>query len=167
MLEWIAVNLPLLVCFVVGIGLLVLEAFMPGFGLPGISGIVMEIVAIVLTWVNHGPVAALGLTIIVLSLIAIAISMSLRSATKGRLSRSKIILKERESNEAGYRSAEDMQVFLGKEGETATVCRPTGMAEFDGVKLNVVSEGEFLPAGTRVRIVQVEGSRIVVRVIKG
>ena len=60
-----------------------------------------------------------------------------------------------------------MQVFLGKEGETTTVCRPTGMAEFDGVKLNVVSEGEFLPAGTRVRIVQVEGSRIVVRVIKG
>ena len=167
MLEWIAVNLPLLVCFLVGIGLLVLEAFMPGFGLPGISGIVMEIVAIALTWVNHGPVAALGLTIIVLSLIAIAISMSLRSATRGRLSRSKIILKERESNEAGYRSAEDMQVFLGKEGETTTVCRPTGMAEFDGVKLNVVSEGEFLPAGTRVRIVQVEGSRIVVRVIKG
>ena len=167
MLEWIAVNLPLLVCFLVGIGLLVLEAFMPGFGLPGISGIVMEIVAIALTWVNHGPVAALGLTIIVLSLIAIAISMSLRSATKGRLSRSKIILKERENNEAGYRSAEDMQVFLGKEGETTTVCRPTGMAEFDGVKLNVVSEGEFLPAGTRVRIVQVEGSRIVVRVIKG
>ena len=167
MLEWIAVNLPLLVCFLVGIGLLVLEAFMPGFGLPGISGIVMEIVAIVLTWVNHGPVAALGLTIIVLSLIAIAISMSLRSATRGRLSRSKIILKERESNEAGYRSAEDMQVFLGKEGETTTVCRPTGMAEFDGVKLNVVSEGEFIPAGTRVRIVQVEGSRIVVRVIKG
>ena len=167
MLEWIAVNLPLLVCFLVGIGLLVLEAFMPGFGLPGISGIVMEIVAIALTWVNHGPVAALGLTIIVLSLIAIAISMSLRSATKGRLSRSKIILTERESNEAGYRSAEDMQVFLGKEGETTTVCRPTGMAEFDGVKLNVVSEGEFLPAGTRIRIVQVEGSRIVVRVIKG
>ena len=167
MLEWIAVNLPLLVCFVVGIGLLVLEAFMPGFGLPGISGIVMEIVAIALTWVNHGPVAALGLTIIVLSLIAIAISMSLRSATKGRLSRSKIILKERENNEAVYRSAEDMQVFLGKEGETTTVCRPTGMAEFDGVKLNVVSEGEFLPVGTRVRIVQVEGSRIVVRVIKG
>ncbi|MGN0779945.1 MAG: NfeD family protein [Aristaeellaceae bacterium] len=166
MMEWIAVNLPLLVCFVVGIGLLVLEAFMPGFGLPGISGIVLEVIAIVLAWLNHGPLAALGLTIIVLSLIAIAISMSLRSATKGRLSRSKLILKERESNEAGYRSAEDMQVFLGKEGTTTTVCRPTGMAEFDGVKLNVVSEGEFIPAGTRVRIALVEGSRIVVRVIK-
>ncbi len=166
MIEIIAVNLPLLVCFVVGIALLVVEAFVPGFGLPGISGVVMEIVAIVLTWVNHGPVAALGLTIIVLALIAIAISVSLRSATKGKLSRSKLVLQHQESNEAGYRSQEDMKVFLGKEGKTTTVLRPTGMAEFDGVKLNVVSEGEFVPAGTRVRIALVEGSRIVVRVIK-
>ena len=167
MLELIAVNLPLVVCFVVGIALLVVEAFVPGFGLPGISGVVMEIIAIVLTWMNHGPVAALGLTIIVLALIAIAISVSLRSATNGKLSRSKLVLKHRESNEEGYRSQEDMQVFLGKEGEATTVLRPTGMAEFDGVKLNVVSEGEFVPAGTRVRIVRVEGSRIVVRVVKG
>lgn len=166
-IEIIAVNLPLLVCFVVGIALLVVEAFVPGFGLPGISGVVMEIVAIVLTWVNHGPVAALGLTIIVLALIAIAISVSLRSATKGKLSRSKLVLQHQESNEAGYRSQEDMKVFLGKEGKTTTVLRPTGMAEFDGVKLNVVSEGEFVPAGTRVRIALVEGSRIVVRVVKG
>lgn len=166
MLEWIAVNLPLMVCFIVGIVLLVLEAFVPGFGLPGISGIIMEVIAIVLAWVNHGPLAALGVTIIVLSLIAIAISVSLRSATNGRLSRSKLILKEKESNEAGYRSSEDMNVFLGKEGETTTVLRPTGMAEFDGVKLNVVSDGEFVPAGTKVRIALVEGSRIVVRTIR-
>ena len=143
-----------------------LEAFVPGFGLPGISGIVLEVIAIVLAWVNHGPVAALGVTIIVLSLIAIAISVSLRSATNGRLSRSKLILKEQESNEAGYRSSEDMTVFLGKEGETTTVLRPTGMAEFDGVKLNVVSDGEFVPAGTKVRIALVEGNRIVVKSIR-
>ena len=167
MIEWIAVNLPLLICLVVGIGLLGVEAFVPGFGLPGISGVVLEVVAVTLAWINHGPVAALGLTIIVLALIAIAISVSLRSATKGKLSRSKLVLNHRESNEEGYRSQEDMQIFLGREGECVTVLRPTGMAEFDGVKLNVVSEGEFVSAGSRVRIVQVEGSRIVVRVIKG
>ena len=166
MLEFIAANLPILICFIVGIGLLVLEAFMPGFGLPGISGVVLEVVAIVLTWVNHGPVAALGMTIIVLALIAIAISMSIRSATKGKISRSKLVLQNRESNEDGYRAQEDMKVFLGKEGEVSGVLRPTGMAEFDGVKLNVVSEGEFIPVGVKVRIVQVEGSRIVVRRIK-
>lgn len=165
MLEFIAANLPILICFVIGIGLMVLEAFMPGFGLPGISGIILEVVAVALTWMNHGPMAALGMTLIVLSILAIAISMSLRSAANGKLSRSKLVLNDAESNEAGYRSTEDMDVFLGKEGVTTTVLRPTGMAEFDGVRLNVVSEGEFIQSGTRVQIVRVEGSRILVRTI--
>ena len=165
MLEFIAANLPILIRFVIGIGLMVLEAFMPGFGLPGISGIILEVVAVALTWMNHGPMAALGMTLIVLSILAIAISMSLRSAANGKLSRSKLVLNDTESNEAGYRSTEDLDVFLGKEGVTTTVLRPTGMAEFDGVRLNVVSEGEFIQSGTRVQIVRVEGSRILVRTI--
>lgn len=163
MLEFIAANLPILICFVFGVALLVLEAFMPGFGLPGISGIVLQVVAVALTYMSHGPVAALGMTLIILSIVAVAISVSLRSATKGKLSRSKLVLKETESNEAGYRSTEDMEIFLGREGVTTTVLRPTGMAEFDGVRLNVVSEGEFVPSGERVQIVRVEGSRILVR----
>lgn len=166
MIEWIAMNLPMLVCFVVGIALLVIEAFVPGFGLPGISGVVLEVAAVTLTWMNHGPLAALGMTIAVLALIAIAISASLRSATKGKLSRSKLVLQQREINEEGYRAQEDMKVFLGREGIATTVLRPTGMATFDGVKLNVVSDGVFVPAETKVRIVQVEGSRIVVQVVK-
>ena len=165
MLEFIAANLPILICFLIGIGLMVLEAFMPGFGLPGISGIILEVVAVALTWMNHGPMAALGMTLIVLSILAIAISMSLRSAANCKLSRSKLVLNDTESNEAGYRSTEDLDVFLGKEGVTTTVLRPTGMAEFDGVRLNVVSEGEFIQSGTRVQIVRVEGSRILVRTI--
>ena len=165
MLEFIAANLPILICFLIGIGLMVLEAFMPGFGLPGISGIILEVVAVALTWMNHGPVAALGMTLIILSILAIAISMSLRSAANGKLSRSKLVLNDTESNEAGYRSTEDLEVFLGKEGVTTTVLRPTGMAEFDGVRLNMVSEGEFIQSGTQVQIVRVEGSRILVRTI--
>lgn len=165
MIEFIAANLPILICFVVGIGLLVLEAFMPGFGLPGISGIVLEIVAIVITWFNHGPMAALGMTLVILSIIAIAISVSLRSAAKGKLSKSKIILHDAETDAAGYRATEDMEVFLGREGVTTTVLRPTGIAEFDGVRLNVVSEGDFVQSGTPVQIIRVDGGRILVRTI--
>ena len=97
---------------------------------------------------------------------AIAISLALHSATKGKLSKSKIILRDTENNAAGYRSNKDMEIFLGKEGVTTTVLRPTGMAEFDGVRLNVVSEGEFVQSGVKVRIVSVEGSRVLVRTIE-
>jgi len=165
MLELIAANLPIILCFIIGVGLLVLEAFMPGFGLPGITGVVLQVLTVALTWLWHGPVAALGMLLIILSVLAIAISISLRSVTNGKLSKSRIILRETESNEAGYRSTQDTEIFLGKEGVTTTVLRPTGMAEFDGVKLNVISEGEFIPAGSKVRIVRVEGSRILVHTV--
>ena len=56
-----------------------------------------------------------------------------------------------------------MQVFLGKEGVTSTILRPTGMAEFDGVKLNVLSDGDFINPGVKVKIVRVDGSRVVVK----
>ena len=37
-------------------------------------------------------------------------------------------------------------------GTAATVLRPSGVAEFDGVRLDVVTEGEFLSPGTPVQV---------------
>ena len=157
-LNFCAQNLPIIICFLLGIGFLILEAFMPGFGAPGITGIVLEVITLVLTWNAHGPMATLGLLLIVLATLAIAISTSLRSLSKGKLRNSKLVLSETESNEAGYRSAEDMNVFVGREGTATSVLRPTGIADFDGV-----SEGDFVQAGTKVRIISVEGQKILVR----
>ena len=163
MLEFIAANLPIIVCFVVGIGLLILEAFMPGFGAPGITGVILEVITLVLTWFEHGPVATLGMLLIVLLVLTIAISTSLRSITKGRLSKSSLIHSDTESNEDGYRSVQDLAVFMDKEGTATSVLRPTGIADFEGVRLNVSSEGDFIAAGTKVRIIKVEGAKILVR----
>lgn len=165
MLEFITANLPIIICFVIGIGLLILEAFMPGFGAPGITGVILEVITLVLTWFEHGPVATLGMLLIVLLVLAIAISTSLRSITKGRLSKSPLIHSDTESNEDGYRSIQDLAVFMDKEGTATSVLRPTGIADFEGVRLNVSSEGDFIPAGTKVRIVKVEGAKILVRAV--
>lgn len=162
-LDFIMANLPIIICFVLGIGLLIVEALMPGFGIAGFSGVALEAVALVLTWQQHGTLATLGMLLIVLAVLAIAISTSLHSLTKGKLSKSSLVNRHTESNDAGYRSNEDMQVFLGREGTATTALRPTGMGEFDGVRLNVVSEGDFIESGTKIRIEQIEGSRIVVK----
>lgn len=163
MLEIIVANLPILLCFLIGMVMLVIEVFMPGFGLPGITGILLEIVAVILTYVSHGGIAALGATLIILAVIAIFVSLALRSVNKGRLSKSPIILNDTESASEGYVATRDMEVFLGKEGVTTTVLRPAGMAEFEGVKLNVVADGEYIAKDVAVRIDNVEGSRIVVK----
>ena len=58
---------------------------------------------------------------------------------------------------------QDMQVFVGHEGKTLSVLRPSGIGDFDGMRLNVVTEGEFIENGTPIRIVRVEGGKIVVK----
>lgn len=163
MLDIILQNLPILICFVLGLGLLTLEVFLPGFGLPGFSGIIFGGASIVLTYLHHGGLAALGMTLIALAVVAVVVSLALHSANKGRLSKSPIILHTTENAEDGYVATQDMEVFLGREGVSTTVLRPTGMAEFDGVKLNVIADGEFIPKDIPVRVDRVEGSRVVVR----
>ena len=101
MWEILLANLPIVACFLLGLGLLIVEVFMPGFGLPGISGIILEVVAIVLTYLWHGGLAALGVTLIILAVVGIAISLALRSVNKGRLSKSPIILNDEESASEG------------------------------------------------------------------
>lgn len=162
MLEFLLANIPILVCVIAGLALLIVEVFMPGFGIPGISGIILLIVSAVLLWINAGPLAALGLVVVIVALIAILLSITLKSAANGRLSKSPIILKDAERPEDGYLASNDMSIFIGREGETRTVLRPSGIADFDGVRLNVVSDGMYIKQGMRVRIDRVEGSRIVV-----
>ena len=44
-----------------------------------------------------------------------------------------------------------------------SMCRPAGTAEFDGERYDVVAEGLAIAAGRAVKVVDVEGNRIVVR----
>ena len=164
-MDFLATNLPIILLFLFGMGLLIVEAFMPGFGLPGITGSIMEIAVIVLTYIHHGGVAALGVTVCILAIMGIAVSLALRSASKGRLSRSGMVLNDEEDANA-LDVSEDLKVFVGKEGVTTTVLRPIGMAEFDGMRLNVESEGEFIPAATPVTVHRVEGRNVIVRKLR-
>lgn len=162
MLAFLMANLPIVICIVAGLALLIVEVFMPGFGVPGISGIVLLLIAAALLWIQAGPLAALALVVVIVALVAIMLSITLKSAANGRLSKSPIILKNEERPEDGYVASSDMSVFIGREGEARTVLRPSGIADFDGVRLNVVSDGVYIKQGAKVRIDRVEGSRIVV-----
>ena len=165
MFDFIVSNVAVVICVLAGLGLLVLEMFMPGFGVPGVSGIVLLLAGAVLVGIKHGLLAAVGLIVIIVALVAIMLSVALKSAADGWLSKSKLILHESESSREGFLSSGDMSVFLGREGETRTALRPSGIAEFDGVRLNVVSDGVFIAQGVRVKIVRVDGNRILVHTV--
>ena len=163
MLDFLAVNMPIIVCVVAGLALLVIEMFTPGFGFPGISGVVCLMASVVMLWSRVGALAGIGLLIFNFSLIAIILSITLRSASVGRLSKSPLILKETERPEDGYLASTDLSAFVGKKGRTQSVLRPIGVAEFDGVRINVSSNGPFINPGVDVVVESAEGNRVVVR----
>lgn len=160
-MDFIVANLPIFICAVAGLALVVLEVFLPGFGLPGISGIALLLVAVGMTIYAYGVLAGLGLLIVTVAILAIVVSLSLKSAASGKLAKSKFFLQDTVVSEEP--ANEDMQVFLGHEGVALSVLRPAGIADFDGVRLNVVTQGDFIEKGEQVVITQVQGSRIVVR----
>ncbi|MGI6150988.1 MAG: NfeD family protein [Christensenellales bacterium] len=156
-------TLPVVICLLAGIGLLIIEMFTPGFGVAGFLGIVALIAAIVLRADSFA--AALWTLILVLVIIGVILLVFLRSAAKGAISRSPLILKDQIQEEVGFMSTQDMEYFVGREGITETALRPAGKANFDGVKLDVVSEGEFIPNNVPVKVLRVEGRRILVKAV--
>ena len=162
-MDFFISNLPIILCGIFGIALLTIEVFIPGVGLPGITGVILLGFTIFLTYLGHGGLSALVATVILLAIIAIVIALALRSYNRGHLSKSNIVLNTEETVQDGYVATANMESFIGKEGITTTVLRPTGMAEFNGTKLNVLSDGEYIAKDTAVYIQRIDGSSVVVK----
>lgn len=163
LLEIISLNWPAAICLIAGLVFVTIEMFTPGFGWPGMTGLVLLLVGVIVA--ADTLLEGILLTIIILLILCVLFTIAVRSASKGALARSPLILKTSAAKQEGYSSGEDMAYFLGHEGEVTTVLRPVGTADFEGVKLEVVAEGEYIEAGAKVKVVRVEGRRIVVRQI--
>lgn len=151
------------VLFIAGFIFLGIEMIVPGFSVPGVSGIVCLIIGVFLAAdsVEEGII----ITIIVLTLLGIMFVILLSLLSKGKL-KSPIILKDEQKTEEGYISSNDLNYLLGKEGIAATDLRPTGMGDFDGITLDVISEGTYIDKGTALIIEKVQGSKLIVKVNK-
>jgi membrane-bound ClpP family serine protease len=154
-ISWISIIL-----FLVGIGLIVVEMFDPGFGFFGAFGVIALIICIFVT--AETVMQGMILTAIFFVILVILFAIFLTLISKGRISK-RLVLSESTSGEQGFSGTEDMQYLMGKTGVVMSVCRPAGNVDFDGVKLDVVSRGEFIEKGATVEVVEIEGNRIVVK----
>lgn len=59
------------------------------------------------------------------------------------------------------------EVQVGHTGKVISTLRPTGKAQFGDAIVDVVAEAEFLDKGTRVRIIEIHGNRVVVKALEG
>ncbi|UNC93134.1 NfeD family protein [Candidatus Contubernalis alkaliaceticus] len=151
------------ILFLMGILLLLTEAFIAGFGILGLAGIGSLIASILLSAAETGEMVTN--LVIALILSSIIIGVSLRYLVKSKFL-SNIILSFKEDKDLGYVGPQQAFQLLDKEGITLTPLRPSGTAEFDGSRIDVVSEGGFIDVNLTVKVVQVDGPRVIVRELK-
>ena len=151
---------PWIALIIVGYCLIVVEMYIPGFGVPGISGMIC--LAVGLFFVSGGSMlAGLLATLVVVALLCVALSISIRSASKGRLAKSRLVLNE--TSISPEEQAHALEYYVGKEGEAKTILRPAGVADIEGVRLNVLTDGDFINENEKIVVERVEGNRIFVR----
>ncbi|MDF2942865.1 MAG: hypothetical protein K0S01_1723 [Herbinix sp.] len=151
-----------IILFIAGFILIGIEMVLPGFSVPGISGIVCLLVAIFL--ISDSVAEGAIITIIVLALIGAMLAIILGLLSKARL-KSPIILKDEQNKDKGYISSNDLKYLLGKQGVALTDLRPSGTANFDGIEFDVISEGKYLLKDTKLVIYKVQGSKLIVKAI--
>ncbi|WP_157950236.1 NfeD family protein [Vallitalea okinawensis] len=151
LLEYISMML-----LIIGIILLIIEIFIPSFGIWGGLGIVATIAGIILF--ADTLVEGIIILLLVTCLLSIIIYFSVKWIAKKNKT---LILKE--SLGEDNKIYDDLKFFIGKKGITTTALRPSGNADFDGVKLDVLSKGDFIKSGKQVEVVEIQGTKIIVK----
>lgn len=164
--------------FLLGLVLIGIEIFLiPGFGVTGISGILLVVAGLGLATVERlpqtteewyrfgGTLTQFGLGLVIATMAAVVVARYLPSIPYAN----RLVLAppgEKPGSEDANATAGTFEAFaalLGAVGTSATALRPAGMARFGDSYVDVVSEGSYIPAGARVQVVEVEGNRVVVK----
>lgn len=148
--------------YVAGIVLLMIEALVPGFGVAGITGVVLVLASIVM--ISSSFYEAMLLLIGTIT-VAILLIVALYKLGYGKRFIKSMILNTEQKNEQGYVSSKGYEKYLGMRGTVITPLRSAGTVLIDGERIDAVSEAEFIEKDTEVEVIKTEGSRIVVKKI--
>jgi len=154
---------PSLICLIIGFVLLVIEMFLPGIGLAGISGLAALVAVAVMQFGWGNPRVAFYIIAITLLVIILGIIWIVRSLQKGKLSKSFLVLNAQSDGASVPEVASAKKDLLGKSGVTITPLRPSGIAEIDGNRVDVLASGAFIERGKPIVVVKAEGMHILVR----
>ncbi|MFY9738720.1 MAG: NfeD family protein [Candidatus Cybelea sp.] len=151
--------------FVVGLAVIGLIGILwelhvvPGHGLPGILGAGALLVAVLLAF--GLPFLFVGVETIATAIVltVIGFTLTVRAVPQNAWAQ-RLALSAAQGPE--YVTSTDFGALRGRAGTATSFLRPAGIASIDGRRIDVLTAGEFIAAGTPIRVVRVEGARIFV-----
>lgn len=150
--------IPILI--VAGVALIWFEIFVPGMILAS-SGTLCLIASVVLGYKVLGVLGGTALLVFEVLGFYAGASRWVHWFPKTKMGRQMVL----HTTTGAPPKIENKDALLQQTGEIVSACRPSGIAEFAKQRYDVMSEGGFLPAGQKVKVIAVEGNKIVVRAV--
>jgi len=148
-----------------GLVLILVEVFIPSMGILGTLAAISIVSGGVLAYTSDPNGIFVGYVITSIVFIPLMIFTGLKILPKTPIGRS-IMLTGFSFNSAEAQATESgLEELVGMSGETYTYLRPAGIALINDRRLDVVTQGEMVDKGRPVRVIKVEGNRIVVEAI--
>ena len=156
------------VLLLLGLALVLLEVFVPSGGVIGVLAVLAVMGSVVMAFVSGSP--ATGFTFLLIALVAMpsAFSFAIKIWPETPMGR-RILIQPPKGDDVlpDHPQRRQLQALVGKIGRAKSLMLPSGAAEIAGRTVDAVSEGMTIEAGTLVRVVEVRGSRVVVRPAEG
>lgn len=144
-----------------GLLLMGIELFIPG-GVVGTVGVLCLLGSIMIGFREFGQEIGWLVALGILVLLGIATFLWLKVFPRTRLGKRMTV----DIHEADFKATPDhLDQLLGKEGVSVTDLRPVGFATIDAKRVDVVSDSGIIPRGTTVKVVKVEGFKVVVKAV--
>ena len=156
------VNLISVILFGIGVIFVIIELFIVG-AVIGFFGIVLISLSLIMLGDNLFIMLFNVIIAVILSIVEWVILVKLLNRKISFFE--KVVLKDSTNAEAGYRSHDDRSHLVGKIARTSTDLRPAGIILINDERIDAVSDGSFILRNKDVKILEVEGTRVVVREI--
>ncbi|HBA83950.1 MAG TPA: hypothetical protein DCZ95_07655 [Verrucomicrobia bacterium] len=144
-----------------GLLLIGAEIYLPG-GVVGAIGILALIGAMAVGFGAFGLQGGFLAAVAILALSGIFLFVWIKLFPQTSMGRKLTLSRDGKD----FKSSPDYHTLLGKEGEAISDLRPSGIASIQGHRVDVVADGVWIAAQSRILVASVEGNRILVRPVK-
>ena len=146
-----------------GLALIVAEIMFPSFGVLSILATISLVGSLIIAYMHS---TSMGTSFLAAAAICVPGSILMGFKLLPKSPMAKYLMAEGFSFEDGAATDERDAGLLGQEGEVTSMLRPAGTARLDGRRVDVVSRGEAIESGQRVRVIELKGNRVVVALIE-
>jgi membrane-bound serine protease (ClpP class) len=143
---------------IAGVVLMLLETVLPGM-IAGMVGFGCLVAGVVISYARFGPGTGNIVLLVVLALLLVASLLWIRFFPQSRLGQAFVARQT-----IGSLDVEQPEL-LNQTGTALTNLRPSGTAIINGRRVDVVTEGSMIERDTPVKVVALEGLRVVVRAL--